>query len=38
MTMYLPNPDIHTTGEPALLQSGFIHGIKRLPCAWTATA
>jgi cytochrome P450 len=27
-------PDIHVTGEPALLQSGFIHGIKRMPCAW----
>jgi cytochrome P450 len=27
-------PDIEVTGEPALLQSGFIHGIKRMPCAW----
>jgi methyl-branched lipid omega-hydroxylase len=27
-------PDIEITGEPALLQSGFIHGIKRMPCAW----
>src|SRR3954471_1217832 len=27
-------PDIHITGEPDLLQSGFIHGIKRMPCAW----
>jgi len=22
------------TGEPALLQSSFINGIKRMPCAW----
>jgi cytochrome P450 len=28
-------PDIHTTSEPDLLQSGFIHGIKRMQCAWT---
>ena len=28
-------PDIQITGEPDLLQSGFIHGIKRMPCAWT---
>ena len=28
-------PDIHTTSEPDLLQSGFIHGIKRMRCAWT---
>jgi methyl-branched lipid omega-hydroxylase len=28
-------PDIRVTGEPAMLQSGFIHGIKRMPCAWT---
>ena len=27
-------PDIHTTSEPDLLQSGFIHGIKRMRCAW----
>jgi cytochrome P450 len=27
-------PDIGITGEPAMLQSGFIHGIKRMPCAW----
>ena len=27
-------PDIEITGEPDLLQSGFIHGIKRMPCAW----
>ena len=27
-------PDIEITGEPAMLQSGFIHGIKRMPCAW----
>jgi len=28
-------PDIEITGEPAMLQSGFIHGIKRMPCAFT---
>ena len=28
-------PDIEITGPPDLLQSGFIHGIKRMPCAWT---
>jgi cytochrome P450 len=28
-------PDIEITGEPDYLQSGFIHGIKRMPCAWT---
>jgi cytochrome P450 len=27
-------PDIEITGEPAMLQSNFIHGIKRMPCAW----
>jgi len=27
-------PDIEITGEPDLLQSGFIHGIKRMPCSW----
>ena len=27
-------PDIEVTGEPAMLQSSFIHGIKRMPCAW----
>lgn len=27
-------PDIEVTGEPAMLQSAFIHGIKRMPCAW----
>jgi cytochrome P450 len=27
-------PDIEVTGEPAMLQSVFIHGIKRMPCAW----
>jgi len=29
-------PDLEITGEAALLQSNFIHGIKRMPCAWTA--
>jgi cytochrome P450 len=28
-------PDIHASGAPAMLQSGFIHGIKRLPATWT---
>jgi cytochrome P450 len=28
-------PDISATEEPARLQSAFIHGIKRLPVAWT---
>ena len=28
-------PDLHITGEPEMLQSGFIHGIKRMPCAFT---
>ena len=27
-------PDLRITGEPAYLQSFFINGIKRLPCAW----
>jgi cytochrome P450 len=27
-------PDLRTTGEPDYLQSFFINGIKRLPCAW----
>ena len=27
-------PDIEITGEPDLLQSNFIHGIKRMQCAW----
>jgi methyl-branched lipid omega-hydroxylase len=33
--MFRVLPDIHVTGEPDMLQSGFIHGIKRMPCAWT---
>jgi len=28
-------PDIVVTGEPAMLRSGFIHGIKRMPVAWS---
>ena len=28
-------PDLEITGPPDLLQSGFINGIKRMPCAWT---
>ncbi len=27
-------PEMQITGEPAYLQSFFINGIKRLPCAW----
>jgi cytochrome P450 len=27
-------PDIEISGEPAMLQSAFIHGIKRMPCTW----
>jgi len=27
-------PLLEITGEPARLQSSFIHGIKRMPCAW----
>ncbi len=27
-------PDMRITGEPAFLQSAFINGIKRMPCAW----
>jgi len=28
-------PDLRVTGEPERLQSGFINGIKRMPCAFT---
>ena len=28
-------PDIQATGDPDMLQSNFIHGIKRLPCEFT---
>ncbi len=28
-------PDIEMSGEPDLLQSNFIHGIKRMPCRFT---
>ena len=27
-------PDLEINGEPAMLQSSFIHGIKRMPCAF----
>jgi cytochrome P450 len=30
-------PDIEITGEPDMLQSAFIHGVKRMPCAFTPT-
>jgi hypothetical protein len=28
-------PDMEITGPPDMLQSSFIHGIKRMPCAFT---
>jgi hypothetical protein len=28
-------PDLEITGPPELLQSNFIHGIKRMPCSFT---
>ncbi len=28
-------PSMRITGEPAMLQSAFINGIKRMPCAWS---
>ena len=28
-------PELRVTGEPAYLQSNFINGIKRMPCAWS---
>jgi len=28
-------PDLEITGEPEMLQSSFIHGIKRMPCKFT---
>jgi methyl-branched lipid omega-hydroxylase len=28
-------PDLEITAEPAILQSSFIHGIKRMPCSFT---
>jgi cytochrome P450 len=31
-------PDLEVTGPPELLRSNFIHGIKRMPCAWTRRA
>ena len=31
-------PDLEITGPPELLRSNFIHGIKRMPCAWTKRA
>ena len=31
-------PDIEATGEPDRLLSGFINGIKHLPCAFTPAA
>jgi len=30
-------PDLHITGDPDILQSAFIHGIKRMPCEFTPT-
>ena len=31
-------PDVVATEEPAILRSAFVHGIKRLPVAWTPLA
>ena len=31
-------PDLHSTGEPAPLMASFIHGVKRLPAAFTPLA
>jgi cytochrome P450 len=31
-------PDIHASSDPAILQSGFIHGIKRLRASWSPPA
>jgi cytochrome P450 len=28
-------PDLEVVGDPAMLRSGFIHGIKRMPVAWS---
>ena len=28
-------PDIEATGEPEMLRSSFIHGIKHLQATWT---
>ena len=27
-------PELRVVGEPAYLESNFINGIKRMPCAW----
>ena len=32
----LASDDIEVSGDPDMLQSGFIHGIKRMPCRFTA--
>jgi len=31
-------PDLEITGPPERLRSNFIHGIKRMPCAWSRRA
>jgi len=31
-------PDLRITAEPEMLQSAFIHGIKRMPCEFTPTS
>ncbi|MGI9432951.1 MAG: cytochrome P450 [Myxococcota bacterium] len=28
-------PNLQITGEPQMLRSNFVHGIKRMPCEWT---
>ena len=30
-------PDLRITASPTMLQSAFIHGIKRMPCEFTPT-
>jgi cytochrome P450 len=30
-------PDLHITGAPAILQSGFVHGVKRMRCEYSAS-
>jgi methyl-branched lipid omega-hydroxylase len=31
-------PDLVVTGEPAMLSSQFVNGVKRMPCAWGPAA
>jgi hypothetical protein len=27
-------PSLEVSGEPHILQSGFVHGVKRMPCTY----